>query len=280
MRAKTVLGLCLLMGIPISASMGQVVQGKLLTKRAKNMRTDSAVAAKSTITVRLNALEPRDFVNIRPGTQLTASTGTLSKDFEAVPGLDPQRTFPVEQMKAGNPPPDSSLEVTSDAITFARPFSANIVFLDVQVPNHARVRVIVDGKTVLRASLTQPLAFRNQEWGEGALGIPGTVMRAAMPELLTNSAPVEPLYDRSTGSYVVPFSRLQLTRRHPVKGERGQTALVILQIDETGRVVGVRPLTDSAPADLERTVSSWQFEPYVVNGVAVRVTTTLRILVE
>lgn len=269
-----------MIGAVATTAVGQAGQGNLLRKSANVVEANSTSEARSSITIRLDGLRPADFVNIRPGKQLAVSAGTLAKGSQAVPGLDAQRTFRMEALKAGDPPPDSSLEVTPSVVRFSRPYSDDTAFLDIEVPKSVRVRIIADGKTVLRASLRQPLAFRNQQWGEGALGVPGTAMRAAMPGLATNSAPPVPVYDKSTGSYIVPASSLTVTKKEPLKGRLRQNVVVVLQIDETGRVVGVRPLTDSAPPDLEQILSGWRFEPYIVNGNRVRVSTVLPITVE
>jgi hypothetical protein len=278
MRFLRLLSGCLLVCFVMASANGQMTQRRLLQKRVTSIEASAASAAKARITIRLNGLQPADFINIRPGKQMVGSAGAIAKGTQPVPGLDAQRTFQMDALTAGDPLPDSSLEVTPDVITFTRPFSDSTIFLDIEIPAQCSVRVVVDGKSVLRASLRRPLAFRNKEWGEGALGIPGTAMRAALPTLGTNSAPLEPIYDRNTGSYIVPASRLSIRKRVPVNGASGQTIVVVLRIDAAGRVVKVSSLTDSAPPNLEEILSKWQFEPFIHNGVAVPVTAVFRIV--
>jgi hypothetical protein len=276
-RAKILASMLLIIALHQVVS-GQRKQGTLLQKSAGAVFANSARSVQSSqITIRLTGLHPADFINFRPGTQLIASAGTLVKGEQPVPGLDAQRSFSMEALKPGETPPDAALEVAPAEVRFTRPASGDIVFLDIQVPERARVRVIADGKLVLKALVHQPLAFRNQGWGEGALGIPGTAMRAARPNLSANAAPLEPVYDRNSGTYVVPASRLTILKRKPVSGLTEQTVIVVLQIDATGRVVKIKPLTDSPPPDLEGTFKHWRFAPYLINGSAVAVTTVLSI---
>lgn len=154
------------------------------------------------------------------------------------------------------------------------------MFLDSEVPERSRVQVFVDEELVLTARLRQPLAFRNGEWGEGALGISGTTVRAAMPLIGEQGLPEQSVYDRSKGSYVVPFSKLQVLTRTRVTGEETQCVVVVVEIDETGRVVKVIPLTNAPPVDLESNLKQWRFVPYEIEGRAVPVTTTLKLTVK
>jgi hypothetical protein len=253
--------------------------GKLLQKSANLSQAKLARNAQLDIAIRLYNLQPADFVNIRPkGTRLAASAGALTKTLQT-PAIEPSyRSFPIEAITPGPALPESSLEVKPAEVTFTRPsLSSDVVFLDLEVPTGARIEVIADGELVLRASPRRPLSFRNREWGEGALGIPGTTVRAAMALARKNILSVRPVYDRSSGSYYVPFSNLRVVKKGPVIGEPGRSIVVVLQIDETGRVVKVTPLTDSPPVNLEKIMRDWQFAPYEIDGRAVSVTTTLRI---
>ncbi|HXG63863.1 MAG TPA: hypothetical protein VNO70_02080 [Blastocatellia bacterium] len=257
--------------------------GKLLQKSANLADASLSNNARQDVAIRLYNLQPTDFVNIRPKEgRLAASAGALMKTLRtpaSIPSELSYRSFPIETIAPGPMLPESSLEVKPAEVTFVRPaLSNNIVFLDLEVPTGARIQVFVDGELVLRASLRRPLSLRNQEWGEGALGIPGTAVRAAMPLARNSILSEHPVYDRSSGSYFVPFSKLQVVKKRPIIGEQGQSIVVVLQIDETGRVVKVTPLTDSPPVNLEEIMKKWQFAPYVIEGRPVPVTTSLRIM--
>ncbi len=78
----------------------------------------------------------------------------------------------------------------------------------------------------------------------------------------------------------MPQSQLQLLRKLPLEGKPGLKAVVVLQIDESGRVVGVTPLTDTPIPNLESTLMKWQFTPYTLNGRPVPVKAMLNITVQ
>lgn len=260
-----------------SAQHKAALNGQLLQKTVGGIDVKSTANARE-ITIRLYGLQPVDLVNIRPkAATLSVSAGTLVKSTR-ISARIPQEKIPYEAVSPGSPLPDSSLEVTSGQVTFFRPIVLdNIVFLDIEVPLRARVRVMEDDELVLRASLTEPLALRDREWGEGALGVPGAAMRAAMPLLSKRNPSDQSAYDRSKGSHAVPFSKLQVLKKARLRGQYAESIVVVLQIDETGSVLSVTPLTATPPADLERTIKKWRFVPYEVQGRAVPVTTTLTI---
>ncbi len=261
-----------------SAQQKPTPTGQLLQKRAGGIDVKSTANARSEITIRLYGLQPVDLVNIRPkAATLSVSAGTLVKSTR-ISARIPQEKIPYDAVSPGSPLPDSSLEVTSAQVTFFRPTVLdNIVFLDIEVPLRARVRVMEDDELVLRASLTEPLALRDREWGEGALGVPGAAMRAAMPLLSKRNLSDQSAYDRSKGSHAVPFSKLQVLKKARLRGQYAESIVVVLEIDETGSVLSVTPLTATPPPDLERTIKKWRFVPYELQGRAVPVTTTLTI---
>lgn len=247
--------------------------GKLLQKSVDSVGTQAVNSARPDITVRLYGLQTGDLINIRPkAARIAASAGTVVKAIRSY------EKIPFDAVSPGAPPPETALEVTSDTVTFSRPtLFDGVVFLDIEVPLRARVQVWRDDELVLRASLTQPLSFRDREWQEGALGISGTAMRAAIPLINKLNIPDQFAYDQSRGSYVVPFQKLEVLKKKPLNDQQGQSVVVVLQIDETGQVVGVTPLTGTPPVDLERTLRKWRFVPFMIQGRAVPVTTTLKL---
>lgn len=248
--------------------------GKLLRKSADagQVRVNQSTPSRQTVTIRLDGLQSEDLVNIRPrkGSLVEAAAGTFKR------GLQPQGTAaPVKGVEPGQPLPDSALSVTPGLLAFVRPPDlAGIVFLDIQVPARARVRVLLNGDVVLKAALLNPLSFRNKEWGLGASTTSGAIMQAVMPSSV-RSVSNRPAYHGSTGSYFVPFSSLRVLERSQFDVEQGQSSMAIIQIDEAGHVVGVTPMTDAPTPDLESTIRKWRFAPYYLNGRAVRVSTML-----
>jgi hypothetical protein len=281
-RAFTVLMLVstLILSFWSRAEAGQATsqsQGQLLRKSADiaEVQVKPTSAARQRITIRLLGLQPTDLVNIRPadGNRLEVAAGALVKSAELQ-----RSSMPVETMEPGPALPDSAMEVTPSIVTFTRQAShGNIVFVDIQVPHRVQVRVELDGKTILKASLRQPLSLRNQEWGQGASSSSGAIMQAIMPPI-SNRLPSHPA--SHDGTYYVPVSRLQILNRNPIRGEAGQRVIVKLEINEAGRVVNVIPMTDAPPSGLEDTLRAWRFAPYEINGRRVRVSTTLALTVE
>jgi hypothetical protein len=101
--------------------------------------------------------------------------------------------FSIEQIKPGPAPDNTSLQVSQTEISFFRPAMHDIVFLDIQLPGNSRVRLLVDGKPVFNGFVRQPLAFRNDGWGEGATRIQSVVLRAAIPQLGSNAGANTPV---------------------------------------------------------------------------------------
>src|SRR6266404_7369666 len=145
--------------------------GQLLQKTAGIIDIKSSANTRPEIIIRLYGLQPADLVNIRPkAASLSVSAGTLVRSTR-LHERTPYERIPYEAVSPGSPLPDAALEVTSGQVIFFRPTASdNIVFLDIEIPLRARVRVLQDDELVLKASLTEPLALRDREWGEGALG--------------------------------------------------------------------------------------------------------------
>lgn len=135
-----------------SAQQKPTPTGQLLQKTAGGIDVKSTANARWEITIRLYGLQPVDLVNIRPkAATLSVSAGTLVKSTR-ISARIPQEKIPYEAVSPGSPLPDSSLEVTSGQVTFFRPIVLdNIVFLDIEVPLRARVRVMEDDELVLRS---------------------------------------------------------------------------------------------------------------------------------
>jgi hypothetical protein len=281
-RAFTVLMLAstLILGFWSRAESGQGSSqslGQLLRKSADiaEVQVRPTNDARQRITIRLRGLQPTDLVNIRPAdrNQLEVAAGALVKSA----GLQ-RSSMPVEPMEPGPALPDSAMEVTPAMVDFTRqPSHGYIVFVDIQVPRRLQVRVELDGKTILKASLRQPLSLRNQEWGQGASNSSGAIMQAAMPPVSHRLSSHAASHD---GTYYVPVSRLQILNRNPIKGEAGQKVIVKLEINEAGQVVNVISMTEAPPSGLEDALRAWRFAPYEVDGHRVRVSTTLAITVE
>jgi len=81
---------------------------------------------------------------------------------------------------------------------------------------------------------------------------------------------VQPL--GKSGKYLVPFSKLQIVKKVAVEGTPLQIS-ARLEIDETGHVVKVNPITSTPALGLEETLKQWEFAPYQVDGHPVRVIT-------
>ncbi len=267
-----------------SAQQNTTPLGQLLQKSANVDAAKMASDKQPSIMIRVYGLQPSDIVNIRPrGTRLAASAGSLIKTLSQSErstdnSLSQYAKVPYESFTPGPQLPESTLEVTSRMVTFLRPTLLDrVIFLDIEVPANAWLQLQVDEEVILNARLRQPLSFHNKEMGEGSQGISGTVMRAAMSLIGQAHFSEQSAYDRSKGAYAVPFSKLEIVKKTPINLSRSQSTIVMLQIDERGRVVMVTPMTDMPVGNLENTMKDWRFAPYEVNGQAVPVTTIVKI---
>lgn len=90
---------------------------------------------------------------------------------------------------------------------FKRPATlSGIVFFDISVPERARVHLVVNGRSLLDAQVSE-LAFSKGQLGIRSKGVPETMWRAAFPE----TSEVVPL--AAPGEYAVAFHRLTVRKR-------------------------------------------------------------------
>ena len=252
----------------------------VIRKRAEIAQTGSPglLAVRAGILVRVSGLRPDDIVNIRPGVEaeIAVAAGTVAKTMAGE-----RVANPGDLLKPGGELPESSLRVRSTRVIFSRPDSIDgNVFLDVQVPEQAHVELVIDGKTLLNAVVLQPICLCDGEWDLGAKGLAGTLVRATgllRQPILANR---EAAFDKGTGLYAVPYSKLRLTLRKPLVARAGSTVLVLVHVDEIGKVVNATPLTASAIKNLPDSMLEWRFMPYVMNGRAVPFKTCIPVTVQ
>lgn len=269
---------CLLFAVsgPVQAGQSSQAHGLLLQKSADVRAPSSAagVGRHGEIVVRLDRLQPADLINIRTsGHQVSAAAGALTKAARLLQG-----NVPTEAIEPAQPPDESALTVTSDAITFVRAAPIHeMLFLDIIVPEGARIRVLADGKTLLRASLKNPLSLYNGEWFQGVSSLAAIASRAGLAAAGYSGA-VKHFRDAGTGEHRgVSFSDLQVLENPWPKVAVPQTVLVALEVDETGHVVDVIPITD-APPEVQKTLRSWRFAPYLVDGSPASVSTVAKLV--
>lgn len=237
----------------------------------------SQTAQMATLVVQLNGFEAPDLLNIRPGEpgQIVVMAGALQGRGRA--SAPCPACLLAERFKPAHPLAASALQVNADTVTFNRPPSANdLVFLDVQVPPESQVQVMVNSESVLKSSISQPLAYRDQKWVEGKINAAGTMLMATSPGNTTNPAQ-QPVFDHTTGNYAVASSRLRVLESPSVGTISGKAVAVILHIDESGRVTKVVPLTGNPSPQLEEALKNWRFEPFTIDGKPVRVSTLIHI---
>lgn len=174
------------------------------------------------------------------------------------------------------PLPEDLLHVRGTDVIVRRPSSLQgVVFLDLSVPEGVRVHLVVNGRSIINTVVSAPLLFSEGQVGVGPRNVAGTAWRAAVRIKETEEA--VPL--ASPGEYAVPFHRLKVRRRVELGINAGQAKQAVLGIDETGRVVRALVFTDNGERDpqAEEQLRQWEFEPFFVNGQAVRVVTMLKI---
>jgi hypothetical protein len=171
------------------------------------------------------------------------------------------------------PLPEDALEVHGAEIVFRRPLALRgVVFLDVSMPEGARVQWVVNGRAILDASVSEPLSFSGGRLGIGSRTVAETAVRAVFRDWMEDG--VAPL---SEGEYVVSWRRLTVRRKVELGITAGEVRRVILGIDEAGRVVRALAFTDDGrrDAEVEARVRQWEFEPFLIDGRAVRIVTML-----
>jgi len=169
------------------------------------------------------------------------------------------------------PLPEKALRVNGADVVFQRPAAlSGVIFLDISVPEGVRVYLEMNGRLVLDAEVSVPLAFSEGRVQSGPRRVAETVTRVAFPE----TPDVVPLV--APGEYAVAFHRLKVRHRVTPKVAVGKMAWAILLIDEGGRVVRALAFVDGQrEVQLEEQLRQWAFEPFRINGEAVRVVTLL-----
>jgi len=169
------------------------------------------------------------------------------------------------------PLPEKALRVNGADVVFQRPAAlSGVIFLDISVPEGVRVYLEMNGRLVLDAEVSVPLAFSEGRVQAGPRRVAETVTRVAFPE----TPDVVPLV--APGEYAVAFHRVKVRHRVTPKVAVGKMAWAILLIDEGGRVVRALAVVDGQrEVQLEEQLRQWAFEPFRINGEAVRVVTLL-----
>ena len=93
----------------------------------------------------------------------------------------------------------------------------------------------------------------------------------------TNNESWGPPYDSSDGSFVMPSSKLAVLKQTHMESSGDEPLVVILKVDETGRVSQVTALTDKPTPGLEESLKQWEFTPFLVDGKPVSVKTMLKL---
>jgi hypothetical protein len=238
-----------------------------INKQVKLTRADGG--ASPFVTLRLSNLEPTDHVNIRPTdkSEIDVTAGLM------LPKPDKAGDAATEEKRL----PESSLNVTTDAISFTRPQVAGVVVLDVALPSGSQTSVIIDGEVILNAAaLREAVSIKGREVRQGAEDTATAVMQSILPPAMRGqSAPTGATKLAYGDRYFVPLSLLQVRKRVAVDpGSRRIHAGI--DIDKEGKVVEVKPFNDvdeDSAASLTKTLMQWEFAPYIVDGQPVAVTT-------
>lgn len=237
--------------------------------RKKAAVSQSALSwARQEVSVNITGLQPGDVINLRPSeeAEVAGAAGTvlsrrIGERFDPTAG---------GLLSPGGDLPQGSLGVTATQVVFSRPNSVEgNAFLDLKVPGTAQVVLRVDGIRVLSALLLKPVFFCDGEWSLGAEGVAATLLRATGLLRQPDSAAAEPAFNKNTGLYTVSNSKVRVARRTSLAGRSGLTALVLVNVDETGRVTKATPLTASGINNLSDALLQWRFMPYLVNGRAI-----------
>ena len=228
--------------------------------------SQSAVSsARSEISVNITGFQPGDVINLRSSDEgeVAGAAGTVLRRMNG----DRIAVNAGGLVSPGGDLPQASLKVTATQVVFSRPGSVEgSAFLDIKVPSLTQVALRIDGMPILSAVLLRPIAFCDGEWGRGAEGVAGTLMRASG---LLGQHGAEPAFNKGTGLYTISNSKVRVARRTALEGKSGLTALVLVSVDETGRVTNATPLTDSGIRNLPGAMLEWRFMPHLVNGRAI-----------
>lgn len=270
MKANKLLLLCFVLGcvqLGFSQTKSEQIQFKWPTLFKE---TPVAETVTPSITIRLDHLQAEDMVNILPKGRgriaCTAATFT--------PGNPEGQTF-LDKVKPGTTPSSNSLSVDQSNVNFVRPTSKksleDTAILNIQVPEQAKISVLLDGNLVLNSAVERPLSIRNGTVSNGFSNTMETLFAAARP-----STPFKQLLP---DQIAVLDSKLQVLKRVPLRGTPG-TVIVELEINEVGRVFKVRKISGPTVENLVETLHQWEFAPFIVNGKAVPVITITKIVIE
>lgn len=209
----------------------------------------------------LDGMQPLDFVSVLPKEKKFAVTAGIVSEWSEKSGFHSTGELP-----------ETSLKISGHTLSFTRPEAEGRVFLHIQIPEGAQVRVVTDGKVLLDEAISNSVGIRNGQLQEGALGVAGTVFLASI-----NSRPNQ-VQQIGYGIYSVPSSKMQVLQRGSLATPLGRSITVGLEIDTKGNVTHVKVLDNDPPAELENLLKQeWKFAPYLVDGVPVKVVTVMNL---
>lgn len=267
-RSLVVLLLCASVCFAMAASGQTGMQFPNIVRKKAAVSPSALSSARPEISVKIIGLQPGDVINLRPSddAEVSGAAGTvlskrIGEKFDPTAG---------GLLSPGGDLPQGSLKVAATQVVFSRPNSVEgNAFLDLKVPSAAQVVLRVDGIRVLSAVLLKPVFLCNGEWSLGAEGVAATLLRATGLLRQPESVTAEPAFNKSTGFYTVSNSKVRVAQKTSLAGQSGATALVLIHVDEAGRVTKATPLTASGIKDLADTLLKWRFMPYLVNGRAI-----------
>ncbi|HZI17089.1 MAG TPA: hypothetical protein VEY09_00705 [Pyrinomonadaceae bacterium] len=226
--------------------------GRIARKQAK------LKAGVSVVTIELNGVREADVINLRPGPegQLDVRVGGLLRDAAG-------SVIGAESI------PDSTIKLTAETVSFTRPDTHAVLVLDAVVPTPVQTCVVVDGEVVLASSISEPLSIIGRRISRGHQNLGEAFMLGGLPSNVRR--PDKPV-KVSDGVMFVPFEKLQILKSTMVSGEASRLR-AMLSIDESGRVMSVKPLAEQPPSGFEEEIRQWEFAPYLIEGRATKVIT-------
>lgn len=250
----------------------------LIQKNARVTVNNWPDPADREIIIDLRSLKISDTLNLRPSDEMMVSVkaGTLIQTINA----DGTISIPFVPLKPGVPLPESSLEVSERTIIFTRPETLeedNTVFLDVQIPRIISARILVNEQLVLSEYLQQPLSYRDKQWGLGYKNVSGVAALASKIIEDKNREGCFPVYDIDRRGYILSYSCLKIIKQPHINNSAGTDLILLLQIDENGKVLIATPLAGGHPENLQELIKEWQFDPYRLGGQTVPVITVIHI---
>jgi hypothetical protein len=248
-----------LVRLGVSKAVSQAETAFKVEKVTKKAKIDKADAAPS-VTIRLNGLNPTDYVNLRPSDkpQVEASAGAL---------------VPKSESKAGLP--ESALNVTANEVTFTRPPSiTETIVLDVELPSGTQTQAVVDGSVVLNGLLQAPLSIRGKDVRQGESTFAAALVRTRVPNEFRGSADDKSDRRLADDKLFVHISKLRVLKTVPVD-TASPLNRASLEINEEGKVVKVTLLSKNHDPGLENALLQWEFAPYMVDGHPVPILTVI-----